>query len=180
MELNKIRILHGPFNFSGIGGYVANFQRERGMKSDCLVYHSKKMFPHHHLNLHLDKIPVIFHPFIIAPFFIYCLLKYNLFHFYGGKSFFILNLDLPILKFFGKKIIMTYTGSDIRLIEPVEKKRNPYWHLLKLDTTSSKPNKLKIKWLQDIKDYFVFGYNHPKFDNRKMKMMKFHDNGWIK
>lgn len=74
---------------------------------------------------------------------------------------------------------MTYTGSDIRLVNIIEKERNEYFKLLNFDFVSRNPNnKLSNPFLQKIKDYFVFYYNHPKFDRRKLQMMKYH-NLWV-
>ena len=59
------------------------------------------------------------------------------------------SIDLPILKLFRKKIIMSYYGSEVRLIK-LQKEVNPYYSLLKIDD------------------------DHPKFDGRKIIMMKWH------
>ena len=179
MKKKKLKIFHGPQNFSGIGGYLANLQREIGLNSDCRLYQEKSMFKNHHQNLELNKKPIILRPFYTIPFFIQCLFKYNTFHFYAGQTFFILGMDLPILKLFRKKILMTYTGSDIRLVNVIEKERNKYFQLLNFDFISRNTNnKIKNPLLQKIKDYFVFAYNHPKFDKRKLRMMKYH-NLWV-
>ncbi len=172
----KVRILHGPYNFSGIGGMLAKLQRSNGLNSKCIIYQSREIYPNHDSNLELNKKPFILRPFIMAGFLIYSLFKFDVFHFYAGKSFFILNLDLPILKLFGKKILMTYTGSDIRLINTVEKEHNPYFNLLQFDFSGHKSKKkFNLSFLNTLKDFFVFSYNHPKFDKRKIRMMKFHD-----
>lgn len=39
---------------------------------------------------------------------------FDVFHFVFGNSLLPYNLDVPILKLFGKKIVMTFVGSDIR------------------------------------------------------------------
>jgi len=48
---------------------------------------------------------------------IYWFFKYNTFHFYFGKSLFINQIDLPLYKFFGKKVIMEYLGYDVQLYQ---------------------------------------------------------------
>ena len=48
------------------------------------------------------------------PIFIWALCYYDIFIFSFGKSFFYKSMDLPILKFFNKKIIVTFNGSDGR------------------------------------------------------------------
>ncbi|QNL20890.1 glycosyltransferase [Hyphobacterium sp. CCMP332] len=176
---NKFNILHGPYNFSGIAGFLSKAQRDRGLNSRCIVYHSRKIYPNEEENLELDKKNIILRFVLSLKFFTEALWRFNIFHFYAGKSFFFLNADLPILKLFGKKIIMTYTGSDIRLIELVEKKYNPYYHLFQFDFSGHKKRKrFQIDLIDRLKDLFVFSYNHPKYDRRKVIMMKYH-NLWV-
>ena len=150
----KIKIFHGPVNIAGIGGYLAKAQREQGFISDFITYRDDTMRQNHDIDLHLDNYNRVSRTIIKLIFFIFCLLKYNIFHFYFGMTLFPFGLDLPILKLFRKKILMAYCGSDIRLISDVEKKRNPYFHLLNI------------------------GLDSPKFDNRKKRMMRW-QNLWI-
>lgn len=49
----------------------------------------------------------------IVPLFVWALLRFDVFIFSFGQSFLRLH-DLPILKFFGKKIIFVFLGSDSR------------------------------------------------------------------
>lgn len=125
--------MHGPKNITGIGRYLADWQREQGLHSDFIVYIDDTMRQNYHFSLHLERRGRLARAWAMLRFFISCLRKYDLFHFYFGESLLSVslrwplpfNLDLPILKMFGKTIVMTYCGSDIRLHE-VEKKRNPY------------------------------------------------------
>lgn len=41
--------------------------------------------------------------------------KYNVFHFFFGKSLLPYNIDLPLYRFFGKKVIFEYLGNDCQL-----------------------------------------------------------------
>lgn len=45
---------------------------------------------------------------------LHCFFKYNIFHFYYGKSLLPYQIDLPFYKYFGKKIVMEYLGNDIQ------------------------------------------------------------------
>lgn len=62
--------------------------------------------------------------------------EYNIFHFYFGQSFLDNREDLKILKENGKKIVMSYLGSDCR-IHTENIKYNPYYknicHMLNID-----------------------------------------------
>ncbi len=55
--------------------------------------------------------------------------QFDVFHFYFGSSLLPLSLDLPLLRLMGKRVIMTYCGSEARLIF-LERQRNPYWYLV--------------------------------------------------
>jgi len=167
----NLKVLHGPINIAGIGGYLSDIEKHNGVAvSDFITFEKPKYHSKNVISLGLPKnglkrriIPVIF--------FIKSLFKYNTFHFYFGISHLFLGIDLPILKLFGKKVIMTYCGTEIRLLEKVDKNRNPYYHLIDFDyTMSSKKNSF---W-NLIKKIFVFRYNSPTFDNRKVWMMRYH------
>ncbi|HBG60809.1 MAG: hypothetical protein A2Y03_07320 [Omnitrophica WOR_2 bacterium GWF2_38_59] len=153
-KTKELNIFHGPNNTGGLGGHLALYQREMGYKATACVYNDNFYLPNSDLNLDLKNKNPLLRIFISIHFFINCLIKYNTFHFYFGRTFFHLGLDLPILKLFGKKMIMTYCGSEIRLFKDVENKRNPYSHLVR--------NK----------------YNNPLFDEFKKVMMWWH-NIWI-
>ncbi|UQZ91307.1 hypothetical protein C4J81_18590 (plasmid) [Deltaproteobacteria bacterium Smac51] len=51
---------------------------------------------------------------LLAFFLCYCIVKYDDFIFYFGATFFRGGQDLPVLKFFRKKITFMYCGSDSR------------------------------------------------------------------
>ena len=46
--------------------------------------------------------------------------RFDVFHFNFGKTFFKKNRDLPILKRLGKKLVMEFWGSDVRIIDAPE------------------------------------------------------------
>jgi len=153
-----MRVFHGPTNIGGIGRYVSDYLRKQGIVSDFITYNDNTRRHNHHINFQLNALPLwqrlLIAELIFKPlFFLFCLWRYTHFNFYFGATFFCGNWDLPILKLFGKKIIMTYCGSDIRLME-VERKRNPYWQLI--DSKS----------------------NRPEQDKNKIKMMKFQSR-WV-
>ena len=143
------RIFHGPENVCGIGRYLADWQREsKGVKSDFIVYADHTPHQNSHVNLHLDEKNPVSAFFAKFLFLIKALNEYDLFHFYFGKSLLPLNLDLPILKIFGKKILMDYLGSDIRLMS-IEEKRNPYNHLRSSNNILDRHEwikKIRMRW----------------------------------
>lgn len=143
-----MRIFHGPVNICNIGRHLADWQRKKGAISDFVTYQDYIITQESHLDLHLEEYSKLKRIVIKISFFITCLIKYDFFHFYYGGSFLPFNIDMPILRLFKKKIIMTYCGSEVRLIE-VEKKRNPYSHLLKISRDDPKYDRKKkfiMRW----------------------------------
>ncbi len=98
----KLKIYHGPMNIGGIGRYCADWQRNHGAISDFVTYFDHPRKKNEHLNLHLENHGRLKKILIMFSFFITCLFRYDLFHFYYGKSFLHFNLDLPALKLFKK------------------------------------------------------------------------------
>ncbi len=128
----KTSIYHGPVNIVGIGGFLAAYQKKQGYKSDFVTLHDSGPFRNYDLNFDI-RAPFFLLKVVVTQLFWFpiCLLHYSHFNFYFGKTLLPFGLDLPLLRLFRKKIVMTYCGSDIRLIS-VERTRNPYVHLLNL------------------------------------------------
>lgn len=123
------RIFHGLANICGIGRNIADWQREEKKASaDFFVYKDNPFFQNGHVNLHFEKKNVIQRSIERIILLSKSIRTYDIFHFYFGKSLFPLNLDLPILRLYGKIVLMEYFGSEIRLTK-IEKNRNPYYHL---------------------------------------------------
>ena len=145
----KLRIFHGPVNIAGIGRYLADWQREQGMIADSFSSYDSKIVERSHIELRIFEYGWLTRKLLLVCVLALALLRYNVFHLYFGFSFLPFNLDLPILKLFGKKVVMTYCGSDIRLID-IEATRNPYAGLLKI------------------------GLDDPRFDPLKKRRMRWH------
>jgi hypothetical protein len=145
----KQRIFHGPANIAGIGRHLADWQRAHGHVSDFYSFGDSAIVDPAHINLKLGDRRRLTGYFLRLALFFFSLARYRIFHFYYGISLLPFNLDLPVLRLFGKKIIMTYCGSEARLIE-IEARRNPFWKLL------------------------TISLDHPKYDSRKRRMMRWH------
>lgn len=78
-----------------------------------LLWNSKALFAKRSI---IFRVPFfVIYRFILLPiFFIQCLIKYDVFIFGFRKTFLPFLIDLPILKFFNKKIIFVFFGSDSR------------------------------------------------------------------
>jgi glycosyltransferase involved in cell wall biosynthesis len=141
----SINVFHGPENIGGIGRKLADWQRDRrSVVSDFIVFSDNTSFQNSHQNLHLEQIGLLRRTVIQLKFLVSAIKKYDVFNFYFGKSFLPFNLDLPILKLLGKKVIMFYVGSDVRLT-CIEMNRNAYFHhRKKFEKKHAPPDWLKV------------------------------------
>lgn len=141
-----LRIFHGVLNIAGKGTYLAEWQRRhKKAVADCMVYLDFTPFQNSHLNLHLEYLGFFGKAVTGFSFLLVNLFRYDIFHFYFATSFLPFNIDLPILKLFGKKIIMTYCGSEARLIE-IEAQRNPFHAQLRVEKDDPRYDRHK-KWM---------------------------------
>lgn len=109
-----MRVLHAPIDISGQASTLVLAQKELGMEADLLIFNQEYDKRYYDINLSLSNKNIIIRSFVLVLNFIRCIFKYDIFHFHFGNSLLPWNIDLPILRFFGKKIIMHYFGSDIR------------------------------------------------------------------
>lgn len=109
-----MRVLHAPVNIAGQASILAQAQRELGVKADVLVFDQNKFNYNCDVNLSLSGRTLIGKCIALTFNFIKCLFNYDVFHFHFGSSLLPCNLDLPVLRLFGKKVVMHYWGSDIR------------------------------------------------------------------
>jgi len=72
------------------------------------------------INLRINKTNIVFASFRVLKNFFNCL-DYDIYHFKFGHSLLPFNLDLPILKMKGKKIVMNFHGLDVRQLDRYQK-----------------------------------------------------------
>jgi glycosyltransferase involved in cell wall biosynthesis len=108
-----MKVLHAPANVAGQASIISRAERSQGIKSDVLIFNQDYLEYECDYNLHLNKYPLIVRLMIIFGTFIFCLFKYDIFHFHYGLSLLPFNLDLKMYRFFNKKTLMHYWGSDI-------------------------------------------------------------------
>jgi glycosyltransferase involved in cell wall biosynthesis len=108
-----MRILHAPMNIAGQATMISRAQRELGHISDVLVAKQEVWNYECDFNLEIDKKGILGQILIVLKYFFFALRTYDIFHFHLAYSFFPYNLDLYILRLFGKKVVMQYWGSDI-------------------------------------------------------------------
>lgn len=168
MKPRNLNIFHGPINIAGIGRFLAEEQCKLGYNADFIPYERTKHFADDpSLDLTRYSLAVRWIKWLV--FFIRVVRTYNVFHFYFGKSLLFLGLDLPILRLFGKRIIMTYCGSDVRMVAN-ERKRNPYADRI-YDSS-------KLSFTQLVKSVYTFRYSQGGYDWRKRIMIRYH-NLWV-
>lgn len=114
-DIFKCRVLHSPVNMAGQATLISRNLRQLGMESDVLVFNKHPFGYAHDISLELkerrsraEKIVLILLNFIR------CLRRYDIFHFHYGLTLLPCRIDLPLLKLFGKKVVMHYWGDDIR------------------------------------------------------------------
>jgi hypothetical protein len=102
----RLRIYHGPKNITGIGRYLADWQRSRGARADFIVYEDDTTRQNNHRNLHLERKSRLGAAWAKIVFTAQCIGRYDVFHFYFGESLLSfglrwplpINLDLPLLR----------------------------------------------------------------------------------
>jgi len=122
-----LRILHGLTNVVGIGGHLAKWQRANGHQSHFVVYRANAIFPNHDERVFPEPEGSKLHSaWLCFRTMLRHMRRHDVYHFYASRSFIPGCLDLPLLRLFGKKIVMTYCGSEVRLAA-IEARRNPFW-----------------------------------------------------
>jgi glycosyltransferase involved in cell wall biosynthesis len=115
----KLRILFGPFHIGGMLWEYRTGLRALGVDAKVVVFlHHPFDYPadiefqvYGNGNKYLKHLKLILLRFIITSKLIY---NYDVFHFVFGESFCRYKLDVFVLKFFQKKIVMHFVGSEIR------------------------------------------------------------------
>lgn len=172
---NKSKVFVGPSDNVGFAMYIARALRSAGIyahsysfESDPTNYELEADSPHllfnksnrtkiekYYIN-RFTKWPINF--VIRTVLLIKCLLKYNTFIFISPISFYNKNLDLPILRFFGKKLAIVLLGCAER--DPADPINHGDWGYCKICTDYVKQKgcrcdnlKIKSKKFRRIEKY---------------------------
>ena len=152
-----MKVLHAPHNIAGQASIIAKAQRELGIESDVLVFDQNYLNYECDINLSLSEKPKMIAKILQLINFIRCLFKYDVFHFHFTSSLLPKNLDLPILKLFGKKIVMQYWGSDIRQLDIAKKYKYHYAREMEIDPEKEECKRKKIKRINKYADMTIVG-----------------------
>ena len=154
-KVKKLKVFHGLVNYGTQSGLFARALRERGIsaisvtspdpfkrETDIELLHGGSFFQ-----------KIFKHSWNWARR-VYWFFKYNTFHFYYGTTLFPKQIDLPLYKFFKKKVIMEYLGYDVQLyqysIEKYEITNVKYYYPHDI---SIKADKIKIARLKSESRY---------------------------
>ena len=116
-----LRILHCPTDVGGNAWTLSRAERKLGLDSTVMVYRKSWLDYPVDIDLRLEGKSRLLKALSMFSFFIRALPEYDVFHFNFGSSLlpthplhYIDSFDLPILRRFGKGIVVTYQGSDAR------------------------------------------------------------------
>ena len=118
MRTKELRVFHGLVNYGTQAGLFARALREAGVEAISVAFPDPFK---RHIDVELLHGGNLFQKVIKHTWnrirFVLWFFKYNTFHFYFGSSLFPNQFDLPLYKFFGKKVIMEYLGYDVQLYQ---------------------------------------------------------------
>lgn len=111
----KLKVFHGTVNHGTQAGLFAQELRNHGVKAISVV---RNHFAKRQTDVELlhggNYVQRILKYLWNHINLFYWFFEYNTFHFYAGNTLLSKRRDLPFYKLFGKKVIIEYTGNDIR------------------------------------------------------------------
>jgi glycosyltransferase involved in cell wall biosynthesis len=135
-EERKIKVFHGMVNYGTQAGYFAQELRKNGVEAISVVVADpfKRRIDVELLYGGSLVQKILKHSWNLIRK-IYWFFKYDTFHFYFGATLFPKQLDLPLYRLVGKKVIMEYLGDDAVLFDYSNKKygKIPYYDRPKLE-----------------------------------------------
>lgn len=122
----KLKVFHGLVNYGTQAGLLAKGLRDLGIEAKAYTmadtYYRQTDYHFRPRKTLAGKIFFykIWYPFIRLS----CFFRYNTFHFYFGRTLLKHQWDLPLYRWFNKKVVMEYLGNDIRHYESLVKRYN--------------------------------------------------------
>lgn len=116
MKREQMKVFHGLVNYGTQAGMFSRELRRQGVNAISVIRADpSKRIADINMRYDLNQKNVIIR-FLQRRWILFSsFFKYNVFHFYFAKSLWPWNMDLPLYKLFGKKVVMEYLGSDIDL-----------------------------------------------------------------
>lgn len=172
MRKNNLRIFIGPTETAGVGAKLADAFRKRGLKvtvvsgelnytQDGLKYDAvisrRGASIRRPRGMFQEIIKQLYH-------FLRFFCRHNTFIFISSNTLLQANMDLPILKLFGKKTIVWFMGSDIRHYESLEadaKKAGIKYYASKDQGAGPKAFKQKLRRIHRLEKYVDYIISYP-------------------
>ncbi|HEY4487799.1 MAG TPA: hypothetical protein VI483_03495, partial [Candidatus Paceibacterota bacterium] len=173
----RLRVLVAPHDTCGQLGATSRALRDAGAFVRAIAYNDDPLsrnYPidptiHKCLSL-VHKRPKIVRTLVEHQVFLKALRQYDVFHFVY-QSLIRRSRDLPILKYFGKKMVVEFFGSPVRLVE-VASSKNKYFRqylagqVIKQDRAIRRM-KLLANYIDTafVGDYELYDHVKPFFKN---------------
>lgn len=125
----KVRVFQGTREIAGQAYYSAKGLRANGVDAKAVFWEESPYRYPYDKCLNINKKNKLLYPYYfikVLAYSIYCMVKYDVFHFHCRQSLLPKKADLPILKAFGKKIYFEYHGTEIRQ-KSIASRINPAW-----------------------------------------------------
>lgn len=117
--MRKLKVFHGLVNYGTQSGYIAKGLRNIHINAKSFtLYDGYNRETDYMFNSKSNFLIKLMNRLIR----IWCLFYYDVFHFYFGTSLWPGQKDLPIIKFFNKKIVHHYLGHDVELYHETKEK----------------------------------------------------------
>ncbi len=109
-----MKVLFAPKEIAGQVSVLSRALRDLGVPATSLAFAPHKFGYHIDRTVVLGNYPDFFQRLLRLLILLSALFAFDVFHFQYGKTLFISNHDLSVLKLFKKKILMHFHGSEIR------------------------------------------------------------------
>lgn len=109
-----MRVLFAPKEVAGQVSVLSKALRSLGVSAVSLVLVPNKFGYKVDKAILFNKYPRFFQSIFKRFLLFSSLFRFDVFHFQAGRTLLTSNRDLPLLKFFGKKVVMHFHGSEIR------------------------------------------------------------------
>lgn len=171
LSKHTIRVLHCPTNIAGQMWEYVQGLRALGVEAIALTFAPHPFGYQDDICLNLPLEPSVWRRRAkLVKNFVNVLRRYDVIHFHFGGTLLPRYLDLPILNLLGKKMVMSYWGSDVRLRD-VASGNNPFYnapnvHVLDNDDEKIKSMKRVSRYVKVavVADYELFSYVAPFFE----------------
>lgn len=169
LSKHNMRVLHCPTNIAGQMWEYVQGLRALGVEATALTFAPHPFGYQDDICLNLSLESSVWRRRIkLVKNFVNVLGRYDVIHFHFGGTLLPRCLDLPILKLLGKKMVMHYWGSEVRL-KDVAIRYNPFYtaDIDVLSNDDEKVERLKkvARYVEVaiVADYELFSYVAPFF-----------------